>query len=718
MTANFFIPILAQIIFVRYYALLLSITFFINFNHAQENWCGFDHHLAQEKAKDPLFMEKLAQSVQQIRQEAANSNFERGQSFIIPVVFHIIHDGGAGNISMSQIQSGIDVMNEDFNAYNADAHLVRQTSDAPFQEIHADVQVEFRLAKIDPQGNCTNGVQRKFAPHLTNNAGESCKYSNNGGLDAWPNSRYINIWVVNSIAGSGQGTTLGYAFLPYNNWGAGHGILNRHDRIGRVGTAASFGGRTLTHEMGHICGLLHTFQGGCHTSDCSNSGDFICDTPPADQVWGCNSLLNTCNSVPINDAFGFDVFDQIENHMSYSSCRRMFSEGQKDLMHANFTGIPNFISITSQSNLEATGVLLPDEICKADFRSNQHVICKGAQIQFFDESYHAPVSWQWSFPGGMPSQSNSMNPAITYANPGTYEVSLTVSDGNNSASVTKTAFITVLDNVLSPPFFEGFENMTVLPASRWTSNEWGLDTGFEIADFVGRTGNQSVYLNNFDLITGIENELASGNIDLSGITDQVTLSFRFAYRRKNNDNNERLRVFVSNNCGDSWLVRSSLIGTALGTNTSSVPWQPNPEDWTTMHVTNISSSFWTENFRFKFNFLSDGGNNLYIDDINLYSGPPSEDLILSTTNSFDLEAIQVFPNPSEDIVQVKFALKSAEHITVKLWDYSGKEVWSSKIFGTSGANILPIPINEFSKGAYKLVLSGAQTNYQTTIIKN
>lgn len=431
----------------------------------EEDWCGFDEVLEKEKQANPDYMEELTDKIKAIRAEAATNSVAKSTKFIVPVVFHIIHDGGPGNISMEQIQSGIDVMNEDFNALNADSTQIRDNNDAPFLDVYADVEVEFRLAKIDPNGNCTNGVQRKLAPHLTNEAGEACKSSANGGLDGWPNDKYINIWTVNSIGGSGQGTTLGYAYLPYNNWHSGHGILNRHDRVGRIGTAATNGGRTLTHEMGHICGLFHTFDGECHSSNCEENGDYVCDTPPAEQIWGCNTNLNSCTTVPTNDAYGYDVFDQVENHMSYSNCRTMFSEGQKELMHTVFTNIPNFVSITSQSNITATGVNQPDVLCKAEFFADKQEVCPGETVQFSDDSFHGQNDWQWSFPGGAPSSSTQQNPEVTYNAPGTYEVTLTAGDGTNFDTETKTAYITVAPTGIQLPYFESFEEYSDISSS-------------------------------------------------------------------------------------------------------------------------------------------------------------------------------------------------------------------------------------------------------------
>lgn len=688
--------------------ILFLASFSTQLNAQQEDWCGFDPLLEEKIKENPNYMNELRQRVQEIREAGVNEQ-TKAATYTIPVVFHIIHDGGEGNISMDQIQSGIDVMNEDFAALNADASQIRNTADAPYAPIHADIEVEFKLAKRDPQGNCTNGVERKFAPHLTNDAGEDCKYSANGGLDAWPNDSYLNIWVVNSIAGSGNGTTLGYAFLPYNNWGAGHGILNRHDRIGRIGTAEFNGGRTLTHEMGHICGLFHTFQDGCHGSDCESNGDYVCDTPPADQTFGCLSTNNTCNDIPVNDFYGSDVYDQNENHMSYNSCRLMFTEGQKALMHNNFENISNFVSLTSASNLIATGVNEPDEICKAEFYAEKEVICVGDSIQFTDASYHGAIGWDWTFQGGTPATSMDQNPTITYNTPGIYEVTLTATDGNNQETTTKTAYIRVLQNAQPLPFYEDFEAVSALPDNFWVVENNGNDEPFKIKN-VGLSGTKSAGLANFGQVAGGIDELISSPLDLSQITDEVTLSFRYAYRKRFAANEEWLRVFISNDCGEIWAQRKTLKGNQLGEQTATSSWQPSSDDdWVTVHMTNVTSSFWVDNFRVKFQFEGDDGNNFFLDDINIYQGSPSDDPVVGLESEEELAMFSIYPNPTNNELNVQFDAQNSSNYSVKLIALDGRIIRENPIHANGGTNLIFMDISEIPAGTYFIQLTDQAT---------
>lgn len=71
--------------------------------------------------------------------------------------------------------------------------------------------------------------------------------------------------------------------------------------------------------------------------------------------------------------------------------------------------------------------------------------CVTDTIQFIDHSAHAAngASWQWSFPGGVPSSSTAENPKVVYIAPGQYSVSLTVSDVNGTNTQTINNLITI-----------------------------------------------------------------------------------------------------------------------------------------------------------------------------------------------------------------------------------------------------------------------------------
>jgi hypothetical protein len=97
------------------------------------------------------------------------------------------------------------------------------------------MDIEFKLARIDPSGNCTEGVTRTFS-NLTDGGNDAVK-----SLVRWDYRKYLNIWVVKNIqeinAEPGQ-TTLGYAYLPYSTRADIDGIVIMSSYVGSIGSAA------------------------------------------------------------------------------------------------------------------------------------------------------------------------------------------------------------------------------------------------------------------------------------------------------------------------------------------------------------------------------------------------------------------------------------------------------------------------------------------------
>src|SRR5262245_56049415 len=129
----------------------------------------------------------------------ASSDLSRGSNYVIPVVFHIIHNGGPENISDEQVEDEVRILNDDYNKLNDDWDDVQ----AEFLPIVADVGITFRLAQIDPDGNCTKGITRTQSA-LTYDGTQDMK-----DLIQWPRNHYLNIWVAASADGAA-----GYTMNP------------------------------------------------------------------------------------------------------------------------------------------------------------------------------------------------------------------------------------------------------------------------------------------------------------------------------------------------------------------------------------------------------------------------------------------------------------------------------------------------------------------------
>ncbi|MAX82434.1 MAG: hypothetical protein CL843_19930 [Crocinitomicaceae bacterium] len=595
---------------MKHTLLVVAVALGIVSNVVAQNVCGTDQYYQQLIQENPEIENQLEETWQ-ISDGPLSSSRSARAKHIIPVVVHVIHDNDVGNISYEQIEDGIRVLNEDYSRTNSDTSNTR----AIFKSVASDPEIEFRLAKIDPDGNCTNGVVRINSPAYAYDADNSVK-----SLSYWPSNQYLNFWLVESIENtSSTGTILGYAQFPGSGSWTTYGVVERNDAWGTIGTSTA-DGRTTSHEVGHCLNLMHTFQSGCG-SNCSNSGDRVCDTPPSlEATYGCVTGQNTCsNDANGSSTYSSDVVDQIENYMSYDACQNMFTEGQKTRMKNALTSISQLINLTSEANLIATGVYDNEGVlCKAEFSADRYVVCAGESIDFTDNSYFNVSSRDWSFDGGYPSTSTSEEPTILYDTPGTYSVTLEVSDGTSTVSTTEQAIITVLP---SPgeymPFEESFE------FSNLENEYWTVDTaggyGWELTSAAAYSGTNAIKMNNFDNSYFSYFNAYSPSYDLSNL-NSGTLTFKYAYVPRSSASSDVLRIYFSRDCGASWSLRYALSGSSLNTTPLTVQnsdFTPSSQSHWEEQSINISSNYLTENFRVMFRFEPYIGNNLYIDDINI-----------------------------------------------------------------------------------------------------
>jgi len=703
---------------------LLLLTFIaISFvNYSQNNWCGFDQQLQKHYQENPNAEAQVYERFDRIASGQINAQ-DRVGPYYIPVVVHVIHDGEEGNISYAQIADAINMLNEDFNRTNVDASNTRNTVNAPFSPVAADLEINFVLAKLDPNGNCTNGVERRDSPLGTYNADDDSKTYNGGGLDAWDRNKYFNIWVVNSIQGSGAGTTLGYAQFPMWGGASTYGVIIRNNAFGNIGTAN--GDRTISHEVGHCLGLFHTFQSGCGSSnsDCSNQGDGCCDTPPVDEAhWSCSNNQNNCSQIPNGDHFGFDALDQHENFMSYSPCQNMFSEDQKAVVTANLANLGHLANLVSVSSQNSSGINLPDVLCRAEFSGSQLIVCAGSTINFADNSFHNVSTRSWTFTGGTPSVSTDSFASIMYNTPGVYPVSLQVSDGTNTESETKAAYITVLSNPgLELPYSEGFETVS-LPdnINFFVYNE---DNGSEwtVTNSASSTGDKSIMLSNYGENVDLIDEFHSGTIDLSPLdsTENLIMSFKYAYNKRLASNYEALKVWVSKDCGENWSLRKNLTNSVFNTNligaASSSPFTPTSKmEWITVSFENIHSSFYTSNFRYRFSFESDNGNNIFIDDINLYP----ESWLNNPENNIE-NTVSIFPNPTQNNSTINYFSATSEDLNITLYNVVGEKI-NTIYNGTvsSGNTQYDVNMEEMPRGIYIVKIENSNGIKSLKLIKD
>jgi gliding motility-associated-like protein len=280
--------------------------------------CGFDFFFEKMKAEHPTLFQQMEEQ-QYLYFSENQARVKNRMTFTIPVVYHIIHENGPENISDQRIQKSLEYLNDGF-----------ANSGHYFKQDGVDMNIRFCLAKRDPYGNATNGINRVNSPLTVVDQTEEDRAMK--ALSLWDPTCYVNIWVVKDILKYGQPSYVaGYAYLPFVHGRAYDGIVCEADWIGSHPDDET----VLIHEMGHYLGLYHTFEGGCFNEDCLRDGDQVCDTPP-DQYASpsfCSSGVNSCSTDTLS-GFSSDQPDMLENFMdySYASCQNTFTLGQKERM--------------------------------------------------------------------------------------------------------------------------------------------------------------------------------------------------------------------------------------------------------------------------------------------------------------------------------------------------------------------------------------------------
>ncbi|PIQ14770.1 MAG: hypothetical protein COW67_12010, partial [Flavobacteriales bacterium CG18_big_fil_WC_8_21_14_2_50_32_9] len=378
-----------------------------------------------------------------------------GATYVVPVVVHVMHKGeavGSGsNISEADINQGILQLNERF----------RKVAGSLGDGNGVDVDIEFALAIRDPSGNCTNGIVRVDMTSSSAYMNFGVKLQGSQGIsDAtlkatsrWNTLNYYNVYLVSEI----DDNECGFGIQGYAYFASAHG--QSYDGMVQLGCKfAQSGNTTLTHELGHAMNLYHTFEGDnngtqCPTNtSCSTQGDRCCDIPPhIRSASNCVTGTNSCDGGSSKELF-------IHNYMDYSSdaCQSEFTTNQKARANAA-------ISVTRASYLAANGnmSLVPPSTAGVDFSVSSSVVCMGSPVTFYDESTCIPntylnggwagISFSWTFDNGVnpPITSTDQNPTINFVNTGSYNVTLQVTNGNGTTSLTKPAFISVSNGVQS-----------------------------------------------------------------------------------------------------------------------------------------------------------------------------------------------------------------------------------------------------------------------------
>jgi|694.fasta_scaffold12285_15 PKD repeat protein len=734
-----------------------------NASIAQVHRCGTDEHFESLANQHPAAKEakqKFDADYLNFRANYNPNDYKTAQQlgkkanpkFIIPVVVHVFHNNGSENITEAQINSEINFLNKSFRNLNSDTINRRKgwfkpVANGPdsfwydYKSLAADVEVEFRLAKKDPQGNCTNGIVRIATP-LTSKGNDDLKKTS-----VWDTKRYFNMWVVRSINRGNSIGIAGYAQFPFGFGGGAStdGIMVIHNEFGNVGTSQPGQTPTVTtttHEVGHWLGLYHPFQ--ISSDSCGLDGDGVMDTPPTYfNPSSTEPLRNRCNNKSFNTCSSEkpDLPDMQEAYMDYfigNCASNMFTLEQKARMHYVLNNIRK--TLWSDENLKFTGVVDGPATCPplAAFNTQTQVTCAKQKISFTDFSYGGVIStYEWTFEGGDPATfTGKTPPQITYNNPGKFDVTLKVTGPNGTTTTVLNDYITIQPEFSQTPAAGAYF------ADWWYQNNWqeqGWTFTYDVPKNqftrfpISYENNASMRLTRdpFNINSSIGNlfSLVSPSYDLSNF-DSRYFEFYYAFAQGTlptsiggGNTTEELKVYTSTDCGKTWQTRTTVGSTAIstiGTGTaavlgSTIDFMPaDKSKWKQVLISGASVPK-AANVKFKIEFKYQGGNNFYLDNVRLGTTTGTSQVALA--ESINLKAQ---PNPFSQSSLITYELSTKEVVSINLFDITGK--FLGNVFSgnqTAGTQEVEINRNQFnlSSGIYfvELNIGGKKLSHKVVV---
>lgn len=672
--------------------------------------CGTDHRVMSlygDQIKDGQHFSEFVESDYNVH-PVSHGLQNKAELRTIPVIFHVLHLYGAENISKAQIEDQMRVLNEDFQLRNPDTANIRDI----FRSRAANFNIEFKLAQkvpdittSDPTDSIyTEGIMRYHSPLTDEPAG----YDGSKAVGIYPYKNYLNIWVVRDI-GDNDPTSriLGYAVFPGDgNAATRDGIVIRSDEVGTIGTSSK-SASTLTHEIGHWLGLYHTFQGGCTSN--TNWTDRVDDTPPVSgPSRTCSFTKNSCSNDLPNE------LDMVENYMDYSpdNCYTMFTTGQKErvdffLSDTRYRGVN-----ISSSTIKRTGVNLTDvpTIPVADFwvKNDRKTVCAGSAIDFVNHSYNGNItSYSWDLTGSENGTSTEENPSVVYNTPGQYTVKLTVSNANGSSTKTHTKLITVLPAVaeLEAPLGNDFNEASDLDAIQleFDSHGWRRNTA------VGYKSNacMEAFVNDM-AATGVRYEMVLPPVNLSNYDKPVNFNFRVAYAERPNTTGEVLMMYVSTDCGETWrLVAGYNKNNGLVSHSEQAGWEPTQDaDWLPKSIS-LSKYASDNNVMIKLVAVSNGGNSIFVDNINI------GEYALSTQSIKSNMAFTMYPNPAQNAVTINPSIEGGNY-KVSVQEITGRLLLQQNLSRADRT----LNVSDLPNGAYIITVSSNGVRWSQKLIIN
>ncbi len=709
--------------------------------------CGTQTVMNELMRKYPFLKKEMEQNRQKTIQALQQIKIAQrtDATYTIPVVVHVVLSNPA-TVTDAQVQSQINVLNEDYAGLNADSTRIP----AAFKPFFGKSNIRFCLARRDTKGDATNGIVRITSSTISSpDINDPVKYTCKGGSDAWDATKYLNIWVCQMPSGF-----LGYSFfasdplsvIPLNE----RGFVNSYRSFGRgVFAQAPFNlGRTATHEIGHFFDLNHIWgPNNCDdTQNCSDD-DGIGDTP---KQFKCTFGSPAADSVIIDACTATAPGVMWMNYMDYVDDRAMvmYTKQQYNLVEATLLTVPWMQTLLTSDGCTPVPALNRDTRFEKFNDATLSACGNSSSLVYTCSNSYTPIiqiknngsdnitslTITAKFGTGTPVITNwtgSLAPQTTInitlnampLSSGTNSNLVVYTSNPNGSTDQKPANDTghlggVVFPQVSTPYTEGFEN-PVFPPANWRLSNPDGDITWERTTAAAKTGNASMFINNFDnTVNGSIDQMVSPLIPAKG-KDSVFLTFQVAAATYNvpdlaNNPTDTLEVLVTTDCGltytnvyKKWGLDLVTTGN-IGVDTAYVPissqWRRD-----TAFLGDFSN-YTGDNIQAIIRNTSNYENNIYIDDINIWAK--------SANPNLKRKGIMITPNPFRESFVLQYYQMPLNIEYINIYNHIGQLVWQKKIAmgipgNNYGPNYLEVNLANLSSGIYTVQIVYRDKNRDT-----